>query len=59
MPAKSKAQFRYMEGVAHGSIKAKGLSRSQAAEYVRGQSPKGLPERKSRGGKKHGRSSSR
>ena len=47
MPAKSKAQFRFMEAVAHGDakIKTKGLSKSQAAEYVKGQSPKGLPER--------------
>lgn len=46
MPAKSKAQFRYMQGVAHGSIKGKGLSRAAAAEYVAGQSPKNLPEKK-------------
>jgi hypothetical protein len=46
MPATSKAQFRFMQGVAHGSIKAPGLSKGKAAEYVSGQSPKGLPERK-------------
>ena len=47
MPAKSKAQYKYMQGVCHGSIKPKGkLSRSQACEYVQGQSPKGLPTRK-------------
>jgi hypothetical protein len=35
-----------MEGVAHGSITPpKGLSRAKAAEYVSGQSPKGLPQR--------------
>lgn len=34
-----------MQGIAHGSIKSKGLSKDQAAEYVAGQSPKGLPER--------------
>lgn len=45
MPATSKAQFRFMQGVAHGNIKAKGLSRAKAAEYVSGQSPTGLPER--------------
>jgi hypothetical protein len=38
-----------MQGVAHGSIKPKGgLSRAQAAEYVEGQSPKGLPKRAKR-----------
>ena len=45
MPATSKAQFRFMEAVAHGSIKKKGLSRAKAAEYVQGQSPKGLPSK--------------
>jgi hypothetical protein len=45
MPAKSRSQFRFMQAVAHGSIKAPGLSRAEAAEYVAGQSPKGLPER--------------
>lgn len=46
MPAKSRAQFNYMQGVAHGSIKSTSLSRKQAAEYVAGQSPKGLPAHK-------------
>lgn len=46
MPATSKAQFRYMQAVAHGSIKKPGLSKAKAAEYVSGQSPKGLPEKK-------------
>lgn len=45
MPAKSKAQYRFMQGVAHGNIKAPGLSEHKAAEYVEGQSPKGLVER--------------
>lgn len=45
MPATSKAQFRFMRGVAAGSIKAKGLSRAQAVEYTAGQSPQDLPER--------------
>jgi hypothetical protein len=44
-PAKSAAQFRFMQGVAHGSIKASGLSKSKAAEFVKGQSPKGLPKK--------------
>jgi len=43
MPASSKKQFRFMEAVAHGGIKKKGLSRSQAKEYVAGQSYKSLP----------------
>lgn len=34
MPAKSKAQLRFLQGVAHGSIKAKGLSEDEAKEYV-------------------------
>jgi hypothetical protein len=45
MPAKSRKQFRLMEGVARGSIKLPGLSPQKAAEYIHGQSPKGLPER--------------
>jgi len=47
MPAKSKAQFRLMKGIAEGGIKPrKGLpSKKEAAEFVEGQSPKGLPER--------------
>jgi hypothetical protein len=48
MPAKSQAQFRLLQGIAHGSIAPKGgLTPEKAAEYVSGQSPKGLPERKS------------
>lgn len=46
MPATSKAQFRFMQGVASGSIKPKGgLSKAKAAEFVKGQSPKRLPAR--------------
>lgn len=45
MPSKSKAQYRFMQGVAHGTIKKEGLSKKEAAEYIRGQSPKGLVER--------------
>lgn len=44
MPAKSKAQAKFMHAVASGSVKAKGLSKKQAAEFVAGQSTKGLPE---------------
>ena len=46
MPATSKRQFRFMQAVASGKAKKKpkGLSRSEAKEYVSGQSPVGLPE---------------
>ena len=46
MPAKSKAQYRFMQAVASGKLKVKGLSKAKAREFVEGQSPKGLPERK-------------
>lgn len=45
MPATSKKQFKFMQAVAHGGIKKAGLSPSRAAEYVSGQSSKGLPEK--------------
>jgi hypothetical protein len=45
MPAISKAQFRFMQAVAHGDVKKPGLSASKAAEFVQGQSPKKLPAR--------------
>lgn len=45
MPARSKAQFRFMHAVAAGSVKVPGLSRQEAREFVAGQSPKNLPER--------------
>jgi len=47
MPAKSKAQWKLMKGIAEGSIKPrKGLpSKAQAQEFIGGQSPKGLPKR--------------
>mgnify|MGYP001586204266 FL=1 len=47
MPATSKAQFGFMQAIAHGTAKKKpkGLSRAKAKEYVAGQSPKGLPAR--------------
>ena len=48
MPAKSKAQFRLMKGIAEGSIKPRpGLpSKKVAKEFIAGQSPKGLPKKK-------------
>lgn len=48
MPAKSKAQARFMRAVASGSAKAPGLSRKEAKEYVSGHSTKNLPERAKR-----------
>jgi len=45
MPAKSKQQFKLMKGISEGSIKSrKGLpGKKQASEFVKNQSPKGLP----------------
>ena len=48
MPAKSKAQFRYMEMVAHGGKPRSGggPSKAVAKEYVSATaSPKSLPEK--------------
>lgn len=45
MPAKSKAQYRLMQAVAQGDVKLPGLTKEKAAEFVAGQSPRGLPER--------------
>jgi hypothetical protein len=45
MPAKSKAQVRFMGAVAGGKIKKKGLSKAEAKEFIRGQSTKNLPEK--------------
>jgi len=47
MPAKSKAQFRLMKGIAEGSISPKnGITKKMAKEFIQGQSPKSLPQRK-------------
>lgn len=46
MPARSVAQWKYMKAVASGSVKATGLSKAKAAEFTKGQSPKGLPRKK-------------
>lgn len=50
MPAKSKAQFRFMEAIAHGGFKKPGLSAEKAKEYVShnkgNMSYKSLPETK-------------
>jgi hypothetical protein len=40
-----------MKAVESGKAKAPGLSKKEAAEYTKGQSPKGLPE-KARGKKR-------
>lgn len=45
MPARSKAQFRLLKGVAEGSITLPGMSKKEAKEYTKGQSPKKLPEK--------------
>ena len=51
-PAVSRKQLRFMHAVANGDVKAKGLSRKEAAEYVQGQGPKGLPEKAKGKGKR-------
>lgn len=49
MPAKSRAQARFMYGVANGSIKSSGMTPAQAKEYVShnkgNMSYQNLPER--------------
>ena len=45
MPPRSKAQARFMRAVAGGSIKAPGLSKEEADEYVSGYPTKSLPEK--------------
>lgn len=56
MPPTSKAQARFMRGVASGSIQAPGLSKEEANEYVSGHPTKELPERAAPSGKKIQRS---
>ena len=43
--AESKAQFRFLQGVKHGSIKSDSLTPDKAGELLGHQSPKGLPEK--------------
>ena len=50
MPATSKRQFRLMQAVASGDVKLPGLSKEKAAEFVSGQSPRGLPEKAAKKG---------
>lgn len=47
MPAISKKQYRFMQAVAHGSVKKAGLSKSKAKEFVTGVDYKSLPMSKS------------
>ena len=51
MPAKSKAQARFMGAVAGGVIKRPGLSKETAKEFVRGVNTKKLPAKKPKKGK--------
>ena len=46
MPATSQAQFRFMQGVAHGNIQAPGLSPAKAEEFVTDVNYKKLPKKK-------------
>ena len=44
--AKSKQQFKFLEGIKHGSIPPKGgLNPDKASEMLGHQSPKGLPSK--------------
>lgn len=50
-PARSKAQMRFMGAVIAGKAKAPGLSKTEAKEFLRGHSQKGLPEHVKKKGK--------
>lgn len=54
MPAKSKKQFNLMKAICEGTYPNgyRGIPRKVACEYVKGQSPKGLPKSKSSDKKK-------
>jgi hypothetical protein len=44
-PARSKRQYKFLKSVESGTAKdAHGLTKKQAAEFTKGQSPKDLPE---------------
>jgi hypothetical protein len=45
MPARSKAQMKFMGAVAGGAIKKSGLSKKEAREFIRGQKMKKLPNK--------------
>ena len=55
MPAKSKVQFKLMKAICEGTYPDgyQGISKKVACEFVGGQSPKGLPEKKREIIKKH------
>lgn len=48
MPPKSQRQARLLRAAAAGDVKLPGMSKRQAAEYVKEQ-PKGLPEKVKKG----------
>ncbi len=52
-PPKAKSQARFMRLVASGKKKVKGLSHSQAWEYVDGHSTKNLPNKVRKPAKTH------
>jgi hypothetical protein len=45
MPAKSKAQFRFMKAIESGALKKKGLSKKEAKEYTEDSNYSKLPEK--------------
>jgi len=57
MPAKSKAQFKLMKAICEGVYPSgyRGISKKVACEFVKDQSPKGLPARKKKKVKKKSR----
>lgn len=49
MPATSKQQFKFMSGICKGNITPpKGLTKKKACEFIKGQSPKDLPDKKAK-----------
>ena len=55
MPAKSKAQFKFMKAVESGAIKKKGLSKKEAREFTSGQKGKSYKSLPSKAKKKKGK----
>lgn len=49
MPAKSKAQAKFMGAVAGGKLKKKGLSKEKAKEFVKGVKVMDLPAKAKKG----------
>ncbi|RLF89001.1 hypothetical protein DRN43_04660 [Thermococci archaeon] len=54
MPAVSKAQWKLFKAICEGTYPSgyRGISREVACEFIRGQSPKGLPSRVKKKGRK-------